>query len=1184
MRTGTRPVQAERPPRRCGARVRVVVVLALAGIGLPVRGAGFDIAQLPLFVGGNIEPNLMYLHDDSGSMSRGYLPDSVNAARTSARGHSSSFNRQYYNPQQRYLPPLDHEGRSLGDARFEAAWVNGYAAARDLQRTDLTHAFRHSWTWDQGSGEEGEAAGSFAWTGPAAGEPAYYYRYERDAPECDGTPGDEDCYLKVIVGATSGDGSVDLNGDGRLSEADRDERTNFANWYAYYRVRSFAARAGISRAFASLGEGIRVGYGSVNQGLSAIDGKSVYGVSKGVRPFSGEARKAFYDWLFTVPSSGNTPLRRALNGAGSYFENASALGPWSSTPGQGAGALLSCRKSFIVMMTDGYWNAAPASGGARDNNDGVAGAVISGPDSEHYRYEPRPPFADDYRDTLADVAMHYWKRDLLPEVENRVPTSAHDPAFWQHVVTYAVGFGVDGTVDADAAFAALASGARIDWRNPVGAADDSPYKTDDLLHAAINSRGGYFSAANAAELSQALLSALARIQSQNASATRIAASGSRVEGGSRVFEARYDSGSWAGQLLAYRVYDHDDLAAGTIPAGRAVGEIAASPLWDASTRIPAHGQRRILSWDPALRRGIEFAIDEDAGLSAAQLQRLLDDRIEPDEDDELVDARRRALLRFLRGARDGEEAEGQDAGGFRRRSSVLGDIVHSDPVFVGSADFGHAAATHPALRDRRAAYLARLESAEFRQRPQMVYVGANDGMLHAFDADSGRERFAFVPNAVIDQLRHLADPLYMHRYFVDGPAAAADAWIGGRWKTVLVGATGAGGRSYFALDVENPRDAAERSAIRPGLVMWELEDADLGYSIGQASIGMTESGNWVAIFGNGYNSDRHRAVLFVVDLGSGEVLARLDTGAGAEDAPNGLATPVAIDSDGNGAIDLVYAGDMQGNLWKFDFTAASPGAWQLALGGEPLFRASDGAGRPQALTSKPQVARHPSRDALLVAFGSGQFFERGDAARRDINSFYGVLDLCGRNGSACPRALSRAHLQEQRILLEATERFGEANWQVRAVSDARVGDHQFGYFLDLVSPRNGAEGERIVSAPLIWNDRVIYTTMIPSADPCRFGGSSWVMEVDPFHGSRLSFSVFDLDEDGRYDQADFVTLADASGQARAVPVSGRRTRSGITPTPAVIDGQKYISSASGGVPQRVPQFQLDGRQSWRQLR
>lgn len=1042
--------------------------------------------------------------------------------------------------------------------------------------------------WEQGSSEEAEVTGSFTWTGPAAGEPAYYYRFERDAPGCDGVRTTENCYQKVIVGPASGPASADLNGDGRISEADRDERTNFANWYAYYRVRSFAARAGISRAFASLGEGIRVGYGSVNGGLTSVDGKAVYGVSQGVRPFSGEARKAFYDWMFSSRSSGNTALRRALNGVGSYYENASASGPWSTTPGEGGGELLSCRKSFAVMMTDGYWNDATASGAARDNNDGTPGTTITGPDGERFSYEPRSPFADGNRDTLADVAMYYWKRDLLPALENRVPVSPQNPAFWQHMVTYAVGFGVDGTVDADAAFAAISSGREIHWPNPVGAADDSPFKTDDLLHAAVNSRGGYFSAADADELALALRSALARIQTQNTSATQIAVSGAYVDGGSRVFQARYDSGSWAGQLLAYHVYNYDDLAAGAIPEGSAVGEVSPVPLWDAAQQLPAPGQRRILSWDPELRRGVEFSADEDAGLSAAQLRRLYDGGAGIDDggedEDAAASARRRALIDYLRGVRSDEVAAGETGGGFRARVSVLGDIVHSDPVFVGSADFGHAAATHPQLRDKRAAYVARRASAAFRERPQMVYAGANDGMLHAFDARSGRERFAFVPNAVIDHLQLLADPLYMHRYYVDGPAAVSDAWLGGSWKTVLVGSTGAGGRSYFALDVENPRDSAEGGSIRPAQVLWEVEDADLGYSIGQAAIGMTESGHWVAIFGNGYNSEQQRAMLFVVDLASGEVLARLDTGAGSAEAPNGLATPVAIDSDGNGAIDLVYAGDLHGAMWKFDFTGAQAGAWQLALGGEPLFRATDADGRPQPITSRPQVARHPSRGGLLVAFGSGQFFERGDAARQDVNSFYGVLDLCGRDGNACPRALSRAALQEQRILVERAERFGELSWQIRVISDETVDADQYGYFLDLVSPRNGAEGERIVSQPLIWNDRLIYTTMIPSADPCRFGGTSWVMEVDPFHGGRLPFSVFDLDEDGRYDQADFVELIDDQGRRELVAVSGRRTRSGITRTPGVIEGQKYISSATGEAPEILRQFQLDGRQSWRQLR
>lgn len=1176
------------PQRQASATMGLALATSVVLLLAPGAMAAYDIAQQPLYLGGVIEPNLMYLHDDSGSMSWGYLPDSVSGARLTRRGHSSAFNRQYYDPEVRYLPPLDHEGNSLGNANFQAAWVNGYAVDRDQQRTDLRSAFRHSWTWGQGSSDVTGTPGAFSWSGPASGEPAYYYRFDASAADCDGTLTDDNCYLKVIVGETSGPALTDLNGDGRLSEADRDERGNFANWYSYHRIRNFSARAGISRAFASLGEGIRVGYGRINETAGVIDGKAVTGVTMGVRPFAGDARRQFYDWLFSTPTSGNTPLRRALYGAGSYFENESDLGPWSTTPGESGGQLLSCRKSFTVLMTDGYWNDAAAGAVGRDNHDGTPGASIVGPDGERFTYLPRAPFADLHRDTLADVAMHFWKRDLLPDIDNRVPVSPQNPAFWQHMVTFGVSLGMEGTVNPETAFNAIASGDAISWGNPVTATADSPYKIDDLMHAALNSRGGFYSAGDAQELSVALRSALARIQSQNTSASQIAVSGTQVEGGSRVFQARFDSSAWSGQLLAFKVYSHEDLAAGAIPHGSAVGEIAARPLWDAGQHIPAPDQRRILSWDPEEGRGVEFRAGE-GGLSEVQWQRLYDD---PEQEPDSVEARRSALLAYLRGERGMEVAvsafvAGEAFDGFRQRESVLGDIVNSDPVFVASADFGYGSASHPQLRTRRADYLARRESPRFRERPQMVYVGANDGMLHGFDAHSGRERLAFVPDAVIDHLHHLAEPLYAHRYYVDGAPTVADAWVGGAgagWKTVLVGSTGAGGRSYFALDVDDPRDGAEGGAIQPGLVMWEFSDPELGYSIGQASIGMTESGNWVAIFGNGYNSEQQRAQLFVVDLASGDLLARLDTGSGSAEAPNGLATPVVIDADGNGAIDLVYAGDLHGQLWKFDFTGAHSSAWKIGFSGEPLFRASDDEGRPQAITSRPQVARHPSRGGLLLAFGTGQFFVNGDQSNRALQSFYGVLDLCGRDSSVCPRALSRSRLRQQHILSERAETFGELSWQVRVLSDHRVGDDEYGYFLDLRSPRNGLEGERIISSPLIWNDRVIYTTMIPSADPCLFGGSSWVMEVDPFHGGRLDFAVFDMDEDGRYDHADFVTLRAADGSESRVAVSGRRTRSGVTRTPAVIDGQKYISSGSSEAPEILRQFQLRGRQSWRQLR
>ena len=261
-------------------RPRLLVAAVLAAIPIlhasVSYAAPFDISNVPLYLGGTLEPNLMYIHDDSGSMFWSFLPD--NASSNAIRATSNTANLQYYDPTATYLAPVDHNGNSLGDASFTLAWFDGYDLAnRNSNRVNLSTSFRATWGY------------SGSWIGSS--QAAYYHEFSPPRPGCaaPGNTTDTDCYVKVVVPVA--------------------QRQNFANWYSYYRTRVYAAKAGISRAFATLGEGIRVGYGRINDGSSnTIDGKSLQVIQRGVRGFSGTAREQFFDWLFAAPASGGTPL------------------------------------------------------------------------------------------------------------------------------------------------------------------------------------------------------------------------------------------------------------------------------------------------------------------------------------------------------------------------------------------------------------------------------------------------------------------------------------------------------------------------------------------------------------------------------------------------------------------------------------------------------------------------------------------------------------------------------------------------------------------------------------------------------------------------------------------------------------------------------------------------------------
>ena len=1122
------------------------------GSALAVTTVSFDVSQVPLYLGGTIEPNVMYIHDDSGSMYWSFMPDGTSASYNKRRGRWSGYNKIYYDPGVAYPPPLNENGTSLGDSKFNAAWFDGYKLDGSGNNTstpvDLSTGFRATWYYVGGADEFASVAG-----------PAHYFVFNAANAGCSGATSDDDCFTRVDVSETSGPATADVNRDGKVDAADKDERQNFANWYSYYRTRNYAAKAGVSRAFGVLGTAIRVGYGRINKSTSTtVDGKSLTTIERGVRTFSGADRKAFFDWLFAVEPDGLTPLRRALDAAGQYYENDTSTSPWSTTPGVAGGNDLSCRQSYTVMMTDGYWNSSEAAtAAARANVDGTGGPTITGPDGDSVTYKAVSPFTDGHSNTLADVAMYYWKRDLRTGLENRVPVSVIDPAFWQHMVTFGIGLGVEGAINPTDAFAAIDGVKEISW--PDGASS----QVDDLLHAAVNSRGDFFSAKNPDEFSTALGDTLAKIADRTSSSAAVATNSNRLSSGSLIYQVTFESAGWTSEISAFKL-------------NPTTGEPAATPTWKASELIPAAAARNILTWKPTATFG-EGATFTWGDLSTAQKDALKSEDV----------------LNWLRGDQSKEKSSG---GTFRNRSVRLGDIVNSDPYFVGSEDYGYGTAG-VLSEEVRAAYVNRKLSDTFKNRKKMLYVGANDGMLHGFNAETGVEEFAYVPNVVgYNNLYNLAQPDYLHRYFVDGPPKAADAYIKGvgdtvaTWRTVLVGSTGAGGKGYFALDVENPAAMGESD------VLWEFPSAavpaadsdEMGLAIGQASVVLGEDGKWLAIFGNGYNSKSQKAQLFIVDLETGTLVERIDTGVGSTVDPNGLATPLAVDTDQNGGVDLVYAGDMHGNLWKFNLSGSNPGSWGIPFSASgkpaPLFKATYGT-TGQPITAKPQAARN-AKGGVIVYFGTGQFFEVGDQADDSEQTFYGVIDVCGLETTGdCGKATGGGHvlrtsLLEQTITVEKAGSFDDFTWDARLLSNNVMSDAHKGFYLNLISPAKGVQGERVVSTPLVWDDRVIFVTQIPDSDPCNYGGESWIMEIDTKSGGRTTFAVFDMNADGNFDAGDSL---------EEQIVNGRKVPGGLAKTPAVVSGpggaNKYTSGSSGvlGVTKNKLSIGI-GRQSWRQVR
>lgn len=1000
--------------------------------------------------------------------------------------------------------------------------------------------------------------------------------------------------VALIGGATTPIISA-VGGEGCRSIAE--VQTNIANWYQYSRRRSFPVKGAIS-AVIDAQPNFRYGITLINESnklFVEVPGSSVTNVS--AHNIDLKERMYSHD-----QAALGTPLRIALRDAGKYYDD--SLGKVDPI-------VYSCQKNFTVLLTDGYWNGNTPNVG---NSDG-----------------------DGASNRLADVAHHYYSKDLSSSMANNVlrdemegdlkdPANPLNPKTFQHMVTFTVAFGVAGTlVDADGDNVPDADYAGSNW-STVGKADKDgnwgpgstdPDKIDDLWHAAYNSGGSFASASTPQEVTRKLIDAISNIAARISSAAAVALNSGTLNANSRVYQASFDSNDWSGTLKSIPIQDGpvDILPLGN-PDGQddsppecdahpTLGELCLDANgdgeWDAAEKLAARtaASRNIYTFNTSTYVGIEF--NALADLSSAQQTAL---KTNPDDLSVQSDAIGQLRLDYIRGD-DGNE--GSATGEFRKRkvlssgTSKLGDIIHSAPAFVANPNLF--------IPDNleSASYGAYKESQK--NRKGIVYVGANDGMLHAFDASNagskGEELFAYVPGKLVSKLPQLTSQSYniSHTYYVDGSPMTFDAFDGSGWKTLVAVPAAAGAQLVFALDVTNPTTFTENN------VLWEFTDeprvtggytfgdVDLGYTIGDLNYARMNNGQWVVIFGNGFNnteadgnaSTTGNAAIYIVDAFTGALVKKLDTGAGmAEDPsggnrPNGIASVTPVDLNGDLKVDYLYAGDLFGNVWKMNVTSATPASWDSAWasGGKPkpFFIAKDVNGDVQPITTKVAVKAHPVKvDESLVLFGTGSYFQLNDATITQTQSFYSVWD----DNTAAQ--YGRASLLQQRILGVVLEN-GEEH-RVSSSSDLNPGSYKIdwnnhkGWYMDLPE-----SGERINVNPLLRGNRIIFVTLTPDSDPCNAGGTSWIMELRSDDGSRLIFAPFDVNGDGIIDENDFVTYGGAD-----TITSGIRSKSGIVASPGILNTNgkemKYFSGSSGNI-ETIDESAGEGnihRQSWRQLR
>lgn len=1094
-------------------KFNVLVLSCLFGSATAM--AAIDVAQAPLETGTSVDPNIIFMIDDSGSMRWGFMPDdlddnfnlgsngsncssstsyggtNVRPCNASGRKYltSSYLNKLYYDPTVVYEIPKKGDGvTAFPTPSFTSAPVNGYVTGSTT--INLSNNYRAIIAdYNYPSSSTGFTVSSS--TSSSSAGAAFYHTFSGTS-SCIASPRQDSCYTLVTVPSA--------------------QQANFAIWFSYYRTRIMAAKAGVTKAFHGTSSKMRVGYDGINVASGAQT------IANGVQPFSGSNKLAFFSWLHALSPNGNTPLRSALQASGKYLQTKN---PWRSNPNDSTSALLECRQNYTILMTDGYYNNSESLSGV-GNQDGSNSATITGPKNRTYTYTAKDPYKDSNSDSLADVAMKYWKNDLDEgwpsgeRLDNTVPTSNLDPAFWQHMVTFGVGFGVEGSISDATANAAVTSGSAVSWWGGT----EEQNKINDLMHASVNSRGSFFSASNPGTFAEKLAGTLNAIAERVGSASNIAATAiNSLQTESNLYQARYISGEWSGDLWSYAA---DDVT---------------TPVWKASDVMPAASARTILfGSDANVAKEFQWV-----NLSSNEKKAL---------------GNSNDVLDYVRGVTTKEKRNG---GTLRNRTKILGDLVNSSPELVAEP---YDLSYHRYSWDGANTYRTFL-SGSAATRTKTIYVGGNDGMLHGFNADTGVETFAYIPRAVmtpisgdtVNVLKKYSESTYSHVYSVDGSPAVTDVYLNGAWRSILIGSMGRGGNGLFAIDVTNP------SAMTTSSVLWDKTFDELGVYLGKPQVTRAENGDWVLMVGYGYNNSTNKSGLLVIKLSDGSILKKIETTAGSSGDPNGMAEVNLMDIDADGNTDWVYGGDMHGYVWKFDVSSSNPSSWSVAYSGAPLFQAKDNSGNRQMITGGVLSAMDPKTGKVWLFFGTGRYLNVDDPTNASVQTWYGIIDGTPIGGRSELGLRAITNVGDQRVVSEiSTMESGKKGW-----------------YMDLPDTR-----ERVVDMPAIVGSELMMNTVIPDTNVCNPSGSGYIMAISPFTGSRLKKLFFDINDDDKFTTADMVTVAGSPTVVSGVKVTSLNSVATLAKVNDII--KSYNNCEGACVEERtIDPTRNSGMQSWRVL-
>ncbi|MGC4059579.1 MAG: PilC/PilY family type IV pilus protein [Aquabacterium sp.] len=1147
---------------------------------------------------------------------------------------SPDVNGIYYNPSITYTPWVTPDNRAYRNADPEHAWLDpAYlhpdAATPDSTNTewvDLTKDTTHLAYWYCSTDVGAPSYNNYACSSSSMSySPALLYLLNPgQRPDQVGNYRDInlntiDAAAGIVYPSTADKPSkrTDCGPVGSQVTCSKvQELQNFANWFVFYRSRLLTAKGAIPEAFMSLQDNLRVGWGTIHQGITftngvpstSLDGNAVYwpdGLNKGVsskivqqsvRNLDAGHKAALSNWMRSLATYPGTPSKDAIYEVGQYFSRGDTLGPWATDPAAGlpakANQQLGCRRSYNILVTDGYYRESSSTVG---NADGALGA----------------PYQDGISNTLADFATNFWATDLRTDLNtvSVTPSEVNDPslctgrttadcttltnikndnATWRHLTQFMIGFGVSGNIvttdehtnnDKLLQLSRCGSAGGICWPNTVN-------EIDDLWHAAINSHGEYFSVTQTDQLKTALVRALTTSSDTVSKVAGVATASTQLIDHNTKYVPEYKAVSWTGNIRALSLDSNG---------------VASTEQWNAADRTPAAADRRIYVWDTAggvNSRGAasEFKFD----LMSARSKSLIGSTASAN------------LVNYLRGDSDPawitfktrKKVSTVNPAGF-----VLPDFVNSPPLLVSTGtDLGYGKL--PAAQGGGDLYSSYLANKNARQT-STLFIGGNGGMLHAFNTSGsatsspkqGAEIFAFVPEASLPNLATIARPDYgstsnYHQYFVDGQLIETDAYFQARgqsakqWNNVLIGAMGAGGRSVFALklDTDNPGNLSGDS------VLWEssLSNANMGYVTSTPQVGVLPDGSWKVFVGNGVDSPNHTAALIMIDLETGEAQT---VSTDSTITANGLGG-VALVKNSQGQVIGAYAGDFKGNLWRFEWDTS---AKQMSVGykAQPLFSAKAADGQSaQPITAAPLVASHP-RLGQLVVVNTGKLLTTNDSGNTSMQSVYGIWDKVASNISTlttAPTAITRNDLQTQSVngAVDVTNTVThEVNTFYRLTANAVDWAQKKGWVLDLAFAQSGTTGATVdhpkaIYAPmLVANTTALINTIRPAGneESCQNKGAGYAIVVDITTGGKYQYMQLDANGDGRFDDSDLDFAGFNTAGGPLAQTNRNTTGGGSDPTPCPAGTYAFLDATTGKLAcyRNPPSPSVIKDRIWRQL-